>query len=89
LFSDHVAAYKSARKAAGRRDGDKNLTEIRAGIFDWYDSYTWDGKTRVFNPFSLLSLFNKNKFGAYWYASRTPQFLSDAFRVKPLEYLNV
>jgi hypothetical protein len=89
LFADHIAAYREARKVAGGRDGDKSLAEIRRGIFDWYDGYTWDGETRVFNPFSLLSFFNKNEFGAYWYASGTPQFLSDAFRARPLEYVNV
>jgi hypothetical protein len=43
----------------------------------------------VFNPFSLLSFFNKKQYGAYWFTSGAPQFLLDVFRVRPFEYIDV
>jgi hypothetical protein len=49
--------------------------EMLAKIKHWYDGYTWDGKTEMYNPFSTLNLFNKNKFGMYWFSSGPPNYL--------------
>jgi hypothetical protein len=47
------------------------LNEVRR----WYNGYSWDGKTTVYNPFSTL-LFLKNKeFDSYWFGTGTPTFL--------------
>ena len=35
-------------------------------ISAWYDGYSWDGATRVINPFSLLSFIAQERFSAYW-----------------------
>jgi hypothetical protein len=60
-----------------------------AKVLLWYDGYTWDGMTRVFNPFSLLSFFQDCEFNNYWYASGTPQFLMQSFKARPEEYANI
>jgi hypothetical protein len=44
----------------------KTKTELLADIKFWYDGYTWDGKTSVYNPFSTLSLFRNQEFSNYW-----------------------
>ncbi|SEN01546.1 PD-(D/E)XK nuclease superfamily protein [bacterium A37T11] len=41
----------------------------------WYNGYSWDGKTFVYNPFSVLRLFSEKEFSAYWFATGTPSFL--------------
>ncbi len=41
----------------------------------WYDGYTWDGKNFVYNPFSLLHLFNGGEFLDYWFRSGTTSWL--------------
>ncbi len=41
----------------------------------WYNGYSWDGKTFVYNPFSLLNFFSKGEFGNFWFASGTPTLL--------------
>jgi hypothetical protein len=41
----------------------------------WYNGYSWDGKTFVYNPFSTLQFFNKKKFNNYWYKTGSPTFL--------------
>ncbi|MDR2709672.1 MAG: ATP-binding protein [Elusimicrobiota bacterium] len=51
--------------------------EILAEIRTWYNGYTWDGKTAIYNPFSTLLLFSKLDFANYWYASGSPKFLID------------
>ncbi|MFM2393263.1 MAG: hypothetical protein RLZZ546_1245 [Bacteroidota bacterium] len=44
-------------------------------IKEWYNGYTWDRKTRVYNPFSLLNFFSKREFHNFWYQSGHPAFL--------------
>ncbi|MGB0931182.1 MAG: AAA family ATPase [Chitinophagales bacterium] len=41
----------------------------------WYNGYSWDGKTFVYNPFSLLNFFKKGEFSNFWFASGTPTLL--------------
>jgi hypothetical protein len=46
-------------------------------IHYWYNGYTWDGKTAVYNPFSTLKFFKVREFAAYWFRTGTPAFLID------------
>jgi hypothetical protein len=46
----------------------------------WYNGYTWDGKTSVYNPFSTLLFFNKKEFANYWFRTGTPTFLINILR---------
>ncbi|MDR1097571.1 MAG: ATP-binding protein [Tannerella sp.] len=41
----------------------------------WYNGYSWDGKTAVYNPYSTLSMFDTQTISNYWFASGTPAFL--------------
>ena len=47
----------------------------REDIRDWYNGYSWLGEEKVYNPFDVLLLFNKRRFGAYWFETGTPTFL--------------
>ena len=47
----------------------------REGIRDCYIGYGWLGDERVYNPFDILLLFDKRKFGAWWFETGTPAFL--------------
>jgi Predicted AAA-ATPase/PD-(D/E)XK nuclease superfamily len=42
----------------------------------WYNGYSWDGITKVYNPFSILNFFQKNDFKNFWFSTGTPTFLS-------------
>jgi hypothetical protein len=44
----------------------KTKTELLDSIQTWYNGYTWDGITKVYNPFSTLMLFDKQEFSNYW-----------------------
>ena len=46
----------------------------RDAIRDWYNGYRWLGE-EVYNPFDILLLFRRRKFGAYWFETGTPTFL--------------
>ncbi|MDR1041694.1 MAG: AAA family ATPase [Deltaproteobacteria bacterium] len=38
-------------------------------ISEWYDGYSWDGKNKVFNPFSIKTFLYRQNFSNYWYES--------------------
>ena len=58
-------------------------------ILAWYDGYSWDAKTRVLNPFGLLSFFAQKRFESFWYASGSPKFLVDLLKTKPASFLSL
>jgi hypothetical protein len=49
----------------------------------WYDGYSWDGKTFLYNPFSVLNFFATGIYEDYWFETGTPtllvKFLSERF----------
>ncbi len=47
------------------------LEEIRL----WYNGYSWDGKTRLYNPFGILLFLAQKDFQDHWFESGTPSFL--------------
>jgi hypothetical protein len=45
-------------------------------IREWYNGYSWDVKTSVYNPFSLLNFFVQGyAFKNFWFETGTPTFL--------------
>ncbi|MGM9804325.1 MAG: AAA family ATPase [Muribaculaceae bacterium] len=59
----------------------KSQEEVFDTLKHQYDGYhfTWPSPD-VFNPFSLLLAFAKNKIGSYWFESGTPTFLIEKLR---------
>ena len=47
----------------------------RDAIREWYNGYAWLGEEKVYNPFDILLLFDRRKFGAWWFETGTPAFL--------------
>jgi hypothetical protein len=54
---------------------DRSREWILEKIRHWYDGYTWDGKTLMYNPYSTLNFFDKKTFDGYWFDTGTPTFL--------------
>ena len=44
---------------------------------EYYDGFSFDGVTKVYNPFSMLQFFQKAAFRNYWYESGSPSFVPD------------
>ena len=42
---------------------------------DYYDGFSFDGVTRLYNPFSIMQCLAKGKLGNYWYISGSPTFI--------------
>ncbi len=81
-FAD-IAGYSEAeiRKYYGHyltslsRELQLPENEVMKKIAHWYDGYSWDGKTFVFNPYSIISLFYQQVFRNYWFETGTQTFL--------------
>jgi Holliday junction resolvase-like predicted endonuclease len=60
----------------------KSKEELLRDIKYWYNGYSWDGKERVYNPFSTLKFFDSKKFQGYWFSTGTPTFLIEQIKKK-------
>ena len=81
-FGDRIGHLSTLERFKGR-------ASMRDEILAWYDGYSWDGETRVINPYSLLSFFVEEKFSNFWYASGTPKFLLDLIKEREEGYTNL
>ena len=55
---------------------DQEPKETEESIRMWYNGYRFSKEeVKVYNPFSLHYLFEKNEFDNYWFDSATPSFL--------------
>ncbi len=52
-----------------------SLEETLERIKIWYNGYSWNGKERLYNPYSILQCLDASEFGNYWFESGTPKFL--------------
>jgi len=59
---------------------DLSHEELLHLIKQWYNGYSYDGTTRLYNPFSILDFFTKKRFGNFWFATGTPTFLVETIR---------
>jgi hypothetical protein len=46
----------------------------------WYDGYSWDGESRLYNPFGTLKFLRNKRFENFWFATGSPQFLIKQMR---------
>ncbi len=54
--------------------------ELMGHIKFWYNGFSFDGVEKLYNPFSVLSLFSNLDFGNYWFSTGTPTFLIDLIK---------
>ncbi len=51
------------------------VKELLSEIKHWYNGYSWDAENRLYNPFSILNLFQSMRFDNYWFSTGTPAHL--------------
>jgi hypothetical protein len=66
-------------------DGAK-MADLRKLILDWYDGYSWDGKTRVLNPWSILHFSENGQFDDYWPQTGVPSFIANFVKTGKMSY---
>ncbi|MCP4755074.1 MAG: AAA family ATPase [Proteobacteria bacterium] len=66
-FPDHIAAVQTKLKLDDEEFWDR--------LAHYYNGYSWDGTTFIYNPFSILSFLKKKNFHPYWMATGSPSFI--------------
>jgi hypothetical protein len=80
LLSD-FDAYLDKMAAKRNETKDRLVAQIR----DYYDGFSFDGNTHVYNPFSTLNFLDDMKVANYWFESATPSYLVDYIKRHDLE----
>ncbi|MDR1050083.1 MAG: AAA family ATPase, partial [Deltaproteobacteria bacterium] len=65
-FGGRLPALLEVMKKKGRFLEEMTVPMLRDKFLHWYDGYSWDGQSRVLNPFSILNCFRKSYFEQFW-----------------------
>jgi hypothetical protein len=77
-FKEHIDRFAEI-------EGVSNA-ELIEKITYWYNGFCFSGTCeKVFNPFSMLLLFDNARFSNYWFESATPSFLIKLMKEKELD----
>ena len=60
-------------------------SEILSRLKNYYDGFSFDGITKLYNPFSILNFFAAGEFGNYWYESGSPSFIVNWMKEHQIE----
>ncbi len=53
-----------------------NREQLLNKVKTWYNGYSWDGKTGLYNPFGILLFLDSQDFQGYWFDTGTPTFVA-------------
>ncbi|MDR0548216.1 MAG: ATP-binding protein, partial [Deltaproteobacteria bacterium] len=88
LFSERMALVLPEIIDKGFLPPNSTVENLWEKILKWYDGYTWDGKTKVLNPWSILNFFKKASFEKYWVSSYpSSSFIFQINKKDPFELL--
>ncbi len=73
--ADEIQRYYGEYLSPVAEKNKLSLQELLPKIKKWYNGYSWDGETFVYNPYSILNLFYAEVFKNYWFETGTPTFL--------------
>ncbi len=59
--------------------------ELFKKLKEYYNGYSWDGKSFVYNPISIMNFFLHKEFNSFWFATGTPTFLAKMARMRGLD----
>jgi len=77
---DELESYFTLHIKQLADENEMSFSETIEQIKTWYNGYSWNGKERVYNPFSILQCLDAKNFGNYWFDSGTPKFLVELLR---------
>ncbi|BBE31077.1 ATPase AAA [Tepiditoga spiralis] len=60
--------------------------ELLKNLKMYYNGFSFDGESSVYNPFSILKFFKKREFENYWFESGSPSFLYEYIKGKKIRY---
>jgi hypothetical protein len=74
-FSEYLPDFLAHNQSEGFMPAEADLDYLKKEIIGFYDGYSWDGKTRVINPFSLINALSDKLIDSYWFHTATPYYL--------------
>ena len=75
ITQEELNRHFSAEIAEIATNNNTSETDLKDTIRQWYNGYSWGGKDRLYNPFSILSFFKNQQFNNFWFETGTPSFL--------------
>jgi hypothetical protein len=81
LFPEYMEKALVRLKSDGVLPDEAEIARLRKLILEWYDGYSWDGKTRVLNPWSILNFFDLEQFDDYWSQTGVPGFIANLVKI--------
>jgi hypothetical protein len=75
LFSGYLEDNLCEFKSEGTLPSEASVGDLRQAVFDLYDGYSWDGRTRVLNPWSVLMCLEDRMLDDFWFQSGSPEFM--------------
>jgi hypothetical protein len=85
-LSPYLPGVLEYNKSKGFVPASTDLEGFRRMVLDLYDGYSWDGETKILNPYSLIQFLKAKELLSFWYESGTPTFLFDLIRNNPREF---
>ena len=80
LTQEEVEDNFEAYLQTSQKELNINREELLRDLKKWYNGYSWDGEIFVYNPFSILSFFQKSAFRGYWFFKGPPLFLTNVLK---------
>ncbi|PKQ64616.1 ATP-binding protein [Raineya orbicola] len=62
------------------KETSKNIDDLWKEIKFWYNGYSWNGKDKLYNPFSVLCYLDAREARNFWFESGTPKMLINLLR---------
>lgn len=76
ITQNELQTYFASDISALAQEKKQSEASFLAQIKHWYNGYTWDLNTRVYNPFSILRFFEAGgDLQNFWFETGTPTFL--------------
>jgi hypothetical protein len=75
LFQEHLETGLDEFISTGQLPKGATTADLREAIFGRYGGYSWDGRTRLLNPYSVLKCLKKRRLQNYWRRSPDHAFL--------------
>jgi hypothetical protein len=86
MFVEHLQPTLDVLKSEGAISQDADITDLKQEILANYDGYSWDGRTRVLNPWSILGFFREKAFKNFWFYSGSPSFLVNLIKERQMDF---
>ncbi|MDR3203825.1 MAG: AAA family ATPase, partial [Deltaproteobacteria bacterium] len=85
-FSQYLLGMLKYNQSKGFMSATASLEELKNDIINYYDGYSWTGKTRILNPFSLIKMLDLKWLKPYWFDPSTQSFIIELLKRKEREF---